>query len=318
MKKYNILFLILITSAFTYATEPEEGGSFLTKSTAWVDGFGYEQDGQYKTDDVKLFYYTAAGDTLINDKTYFRILRTRECKTSYKLDEDDEGNEYVSNKELVTQNDTLCFFMREDETGDVWLYTEDKNVFYEVSHNTLYEYLADNLVGRDLFLFNARKKYVVGDTLPLGMSALVDPDGLQESEDYWHIYSLDVEDVSERNLLDGKTYPIYNNYFIESIGPLDGPLSGIGSPNSYNLDFRQLFAFYRDGQLIYKNEDYLAALEEYFPNILGFITKKDGATGISLATDSLKKREYFDLQGRRVVNPKKGIYIKEGRKVLIK
>ena len=246
-----------------YNVWPEKGTEeepvFLTKNTAWVDGFGYEQDGQYKTNDVKLFYYTTAGDTLINDKTYFRIQRSKVCKTY------DESKIEVS-------DDTLRFFMREDETGDVWLYTEDKNVFYEISHNTLYEYLADGLVGRDLFLFNAKKKYAVGDALPLGMSVLEYPDGFQEGQNYWQIYDLDVENVSERNLLDGNTYSIYNNYFIESIGPLDGPLSGIGSPNTYNLDIKQLFAFYRDGQMIYKNKDYLAALEEYFPNILDIVT----------------------------------------------
>ena len=251
---------------------PATAQKYLTEDMAWVDGFGYEQDGRYKTDDVKMYYYTTAGDTIINEKKYFRIHRARKCKTSYKVDEDDEGKEYVSNKELIIQDDTLCFFMHEDDSGDVWLYTEDKNVFYEVSHNTLYESLyeslADDFTGRELFLFNSKKKYAVGDVLPLGMSVLADPNGFQDGKDYWHIYPLDVEDVSVINLLDGNSYPIYNNYFVESIGPLDGPLSGIGSPNSYNLDFRKLFAFFRDGQTIYENEGYLAALEEIFPNIL--------------------------------------------------
>ena len=268
MKNISVLALLLFVSAFACGSEIWKGSFFLTQGMAWVDGFGYEKDGRYKTDDVKLYYYTTAGDTIIKDKMYFRIRRATKCKTSYKIDEDDEGKEYVSNKELITQNDTLCFFMREDDAGDVWLYTEDKNVFYEVSHNTLYEFLADDLTGRELFLFNSKKKYAAGDVLPLGMSVLSDPNGFQDGKDYWHIYPLVVEDVSVINLLDGNSYPIYNNYFVESIGPFDGPLSGIGSPNSYNLDFRKLFAFFRDGQTIYKNEGYLAALEELFPNIL--------------------------------------------------
>ena len=275
----SVLALLLFVSAITFGSEIRKSAPFLTQGTAWVDGFGYEQDGRYKVDDVKLCYYTTAGDTLINDKTYSRILRTRKCKTSYKLEEDADGKEYVSEKELIVQDDTLCFFMREDDAGDVWLYTEDKNVFYEVSQNTLFETLADDLIGRELFLFNSKKKYAIGDALPLGMSALVDPNGFQEGKDYWHIYPLDVEDVSVINLLDGNSYPIYNNYFVESIGPLDGPLSGIGSPNSYNLDFKKLFAFYRDGQAIYKDEGYLAALEEVFPNIL------DSLIGATLSTE---------------------------------
>ena len=285
--------------------------AFLSEGVAWVDGFGYEQDGHHKTDDVKLFYYTTAGDTLIGEKSYFRIQRIKKCRTKT----------YEESKYEIF-DDNLCFFMREDDAGDVWLYAKDKNVFYELSGNTLYDHIADDLVGRDLFLFNAKKKYAVGDKLPLGMSALVDPNGFQESEDYWHIYSLDVEDVSERNLLDGKSYPIYNNYFLESIGPLDGPLSGIGSPNSYSLDFRQLFAFYRDGQLIYKNEGYIAALEEYFPNILGIITGAN-PNGIENISGSTSSSDIYDLQGRKLAEPQKGINIlrhSDGttRKVLIK
>ena len=278
-KNISVLALLLFFSAITCGSEIRKGASFLTHGIAWVDGFGYEQDGRYKTDDVKMYYYTTVGDTLINEKKYFRICRARKCKTSYKIDEDNEGKEYVSNKELITQDDTLCFYVHEDDAGDVWLYTEDKNVFYEVSHNTLYEFLADDLTGRELFLFNSKKKYAAGDVLPLGMSVLSDPNGFQDGKDYWHIYPLVVEDVSVINLLDGNSYPIYNNYFIESIGPLDGPLSGIGSPNSYNLDFRKLFAFFRDGQTIYKNEGYLAALEELFPNII------DSLIGISPSKD---------------------------------
>ena len=241
---------------------------------AWVDGFGYEVGG-YKIDDVKLFYYTTAGDTLINDKNYFRILRTRKCKTTYKLEEDAEGNEYVADKELITQDDTLCFFMREDEEGNVWFYTEDKNVFYEISHNTLYEYLADNLVRRDLFLYNAKKKYTLGDNIPLGMSVLFSFDGIVEGDDYWKISSSEVCKMDEMTLLDGKTYMYYDAWFLEKLGPLfGGPLFGFGQPNSYNLDFKQLFAFYKDGQLIYRNEGYLSALEEYFPNILDAVIGK--------------------------------------------
>jgi hypothetical protein len=41
------------------------------------------------------------------------------------------------------------------------------------------------------------------------------------------------------------------------------------------------------------------------------------ATGIA-NVENVKDEERFDLQGRRVSNPQKGIYIKEGRKVLIK
>lgn len=123
MKNYIVSFIILFLSGIICTAENDES-HFLTQGMVWVDGFGYEQDGQYKTNDVKMFYYTTAGDTLINDKTYSRILRTRKCKTSYKLEEDAEGTEHISDKELIVEDDTLCFFMHEDEAGDVWFYAE--------------------------------------------------------------------------------------------------------------------------------------------------------------------------------------------------
>ena len=250
------------------------GGTFLAQGTAWVDGFGYEQDGQYKLDNVKLFYYTTAGDTLINDKLYFRIRCTKRCMTSYKLDLDDEGNEYVREKSLYTDDGGLYFFMREDESGDVWFYTEDKNVFEEISHNTLYNdfNVADDLVSRDLFLFNAKKEYAVGDALPLGVIVFDSPNGYKEGEGFWDVYPYEVKGIDEMNLIDGKTYKRYNKYFLEGIGPLDGPLIGIGRPNSLNADVNQLFAFYKNGQLVYRNDGYLSALEELFPNILDILT----------------------------------------------
>ena len=44
----------------------------------------------------------------------------------------------------------------------------------------------------------------------------------------------------------------------------------------------------------------------------------DYGTGIASPLVETEEGAIFDLQGRRVSNPQKGIYIKEGRKVLIK
>ena len=320
MSKNSFLFLILFI-AFLASKAVANDAVFFTNGTAWVDGFGYEQEGQYKLDDVKLFYYTIVGDTIIADKTYFKIRCTKSCKTNYKLDLDNNGNEYVREKGLVTDDGGLSFFMREDDAGDVWFYTEDKDVFEEISHNTLYEYLAGDLIGRDLFLFNVKKKYAVGDSMPLGVIAFDSPNGFKEEADYWDIYPYEVKAVDQIELLDGKIYQRYNNFFLESLGPLNGPLVGIGTPNSYNADFNQLFAFYRNGQLIYRNEGYLSALEEQFPDILDIITedKPNNIVGTPhfrpYATNIL-----YDLSGRKVSTSqlRKGIYIQNCKKVAVK
>ena len=283
MYKKDIIYFTLFL-VFFFCTAQVNGGTFLAQGTAWVDGFGYEQDGHYKLDDVKLFYYTTAGDTLIDDKTYFRIRCTKRCMTSYKLDVDAERNEYVREKSLFTDDGNLYFFMREDESGDVWFYTEDKEIFEEISHNSLYNDInvADALICRDLFL--------------------------------------------EINLIDGKTYKRYNKNFLEGIGPLDGPLIGIGRSNSLNADVNQLFALYKNGQLVYRNEGYLSALEEQFPNILDNLTgEKPNDIEDVHRSKADTSNAIYDLSGRKVNSQssifnglKKGIYIQNGKKVALK
>ena len=330
MYKKDIIYFTLFL-VFFFCTAQVNGGTFLAQGTAWVDGFGYEQDGHYKLDDVKLFYYTTAGDTLINDKSYFRIRCTKRCMTSYKLDVDDEGNEYVREKSLFTDDGNLYFFMREDESGDVWFYTEDKEIFEEISHNSLYNDInvADALICRDLFLFNAKKEYAVGDVLPLGVIVFDSPNGYKEGEGYWDIFPYEVKGVDEINLIDGKTYKRYNKNFLEGIGPLDGPLIGIGRSNSLNADVNQLFALYKNGQLVYRNEGYLSALEEQFPNILdNLIGEKPNDIEDVHRSKADTSNAIYDLSGRKVNSlnsqfstfnsqfRKKGIYIQNGKKVL--
>ena len=51
--------------------------------------------------------------------------------------------------------------------------------------------------------------------------------------------------------------------------------------------------------------------------VFSYIRQLQTKTGIK-AINNAQKDILFDLQGRRVANPRKGIYIKEGRKVLLK
>ena len=260
---------------------------FLEDGIAWIDGIGHERDGYYQTSGVSLGYYTTKGDTLINDKSYYRVCQTKVCITNINTDLDEQGNEYVKNKWLDEQDTNICFYMREDESGDVWLYVDDESVFEKLSGNTLYEYLADKLVNRDLFLFNNKKTYAIGDKQPFGVIAweYPDPEPNWWEGDFWYIDSHEVMDVNDNIMHDGKkhrtyTYGIYyngekylGNKFVQGVGPLwYGPLCGLGSPN--NTYQRNFFAFYRNGQLIYRNEGYVSALEEYFPDILDVLRGK--------------------------------------------
>ena len=78
-------------------------------------------------------------------------------------------------------------------------------------------------------------------------------------------------------------------------------------------------AFYDFEQILINGSTTIASVWAYFTDVA--ITKdKPSTTGISatLMNNEAMNNEYFDLQGRRVSQPTKGLYIVNGRKVLIK
>ncbi|MBQ6085941.1 MAG: hypothetical protein IJK94_05535, partial [Bacteroidaceae bacterium] len=283
MRKIVLILILMIFSSCLYAGQPKKG-TFLGSNIAWIDGLGYASDGEYQTSEILLCYYTTAGDTLINGKSYYRIRATRVCRPVINMGWDEQGNEFVCDKWLNVKDINFSFFMREDECGDVWLYVDDESVFGKLSEHTFYDDLADKLVNRDLFLFNNKKTYAVGDKQPFGLIAWENPDpGPNWWEgDMWYIDSLEVMAVNDEVMQDGKSYKTctYRRYSngeiaksVQGIGPLwSGPLGGLGGPNTtYQKNY---FAFYKNDQLIYKNEGYVSALEKYFPDILDVLRGK--------------------------------------------
>ena len=141
---------------------------------------------------------------------------------------------------METYDSDLCFFMREDESGDVWLYTDDVNTLGHISGNKFYydidQNYASGLVRHDLFLFNTRKPYSAGDKKPFGTIAFDSPEALYDGHNLfdWCIDSLKVKDVTGSVMLDGKEHWVsiydYDLKYVQGIGPLwAGPLSGVGS-----------------------------------------------------------------------------------------
>lgn len=85
-------------------------------------------------------------------------------------------------------------------------------------------------------------------------------------------------------------------------------------------DASNIVGFYKttEGGTLAQNKAYI----ESTPAIqavrgFGFSTEGDGTTGIENTVTETEKEEYYDLQGRRILNPTKGIYVtKSGKKVL--
>lgn len=93
-------------------------------------------------------------------------------------------------------------------------------------------------------------------------------------------------------------------------------------PDDYILakNSENVVGFYKttDGGTLAQNKAYIKST----PAIqavrgFGFSTEGDGTTGIENTVTETENEEYYDLQGRRVMNPTKGIYVtKSGKKVL--
>ena len=105
-----------------------------------------------------------------------------------------------------------------------------------------------------------------------------------------------VDEVSSITLLNGENVPLIEiggHELIYGLGYYGSFLEPIDATGSTAL------SFYRNGELLWG--------EEYNPN-----------TSITLPKVSNPDTPYYDLQGRKVENPVRGIYVKDGKKVLIK
>ena len=328
MTRRNILLTVLCLYTSICTGQPTED-RFLSPTTAWIEGFGYAMEGRYQVSAISLGYYTVDGDTLIDGKSYYRIRLNKVCHPFVYLEWDEQGREIIRDKEVETYDSDLCFFMREDESGDVWLYTDDVNTLGHISGNIFYydidQNYASGLVRHDLFLFNTRKPYSAGDKKPFGTIAFDSPEALYDGHNLfdWCIDSLEVKDVTGSVMLDGKEHwvSIYDSglKYVQGIGPLGGPLRGVGQPsNSYH---RVFFAFYQGSQIIYRNEEYLSAIEEQFPDILNMLTgTTNDVSPIGRGTLGRRDDALYDLQGRRLNGEglPKGIYIQGGKKRIIR
>ena len=321
---FAILTLLALPTLAEYVYRDSKH-EFLTPTTAWIEGFGYAMEGRYQVSAISLGYYTVDGDTLIDGKSYYRIRLNKVCHPFVYLEWDEQGREIIRDKEVETYDSDLCFFMREDESGDVWLYTDDTNTLGTISGNVFYNDIdpnyASGLVRHDLFLFNTRKPYSAGDKKPFGTIAFDSPEALYDGHNLfdWCIDSLEVKDVTGSVMLDGKEHWVsiydYDLKYVQGIGPLRaGPLSGVGQPNSTYQ--RVFFAFYQGDQIIYRNEGYLSAIEEHFPNILNILTGKD-TNGMESPLSTSAREEngaLYDLQGRKLnARPQRGLYIQGGK-----
>ena len=94
---------------------------------------------------------------------------------------------------------------------------------------------------------------------------------------------------------------------------------GIFTPKVLPAGSKDILYVGLDGKLYYPNEDVtLGAFRAYFEVMFGGEDGSTGIIGISNSKAAVCDGSYYDLQGRKVLHPTKGLYIVNGKKVVVK
>ena len=94
---------------------------------------------------------------------------------------------------------------------------------------------------------------------------------------------------------------------------------GIFTPKVLPAGSKDILYVGVDGKLYYPNEDVtLGAFRAYFEVMFGGEDGSTGIIGISNSKAAVCDGSYYDLQGRKVLHPTKGLYIVNGKKVVVK
>lgn len=142
---------------------------------------------------------------------------------------------------------------------------------------------------------------ISGDVIPAGVAAVIKKTGAESSYEFTFAPAGVSENESD---LQG-VYATYNVPADTKAYVLANKAQGIGF-YLLNAEDRTLAA----------NKAYLVAPAEA-SGIKAFTFDFGGTTGIDNPETAVEAEEYYDLQGRRVMNPTKGIYVtKSGKKVL--
>ncbi len=88
------------------------------------------------------------------------------------------------------------------------------------------------------------------------------------------------------------------------------------SANVYNYILNGDTWYAANDKYVATNKAYLQLSRQAHARVLKFAD--DEATGINAIEKNLVSESYFDLQGRRVAQPTKGLYIVNGKKVVMK
>ena len=234
--------------------------------------------------------------------------------------EGDEEGEYNvwQMKEIDNENERFAAYIQEKVHS-----TEGDNTYYYITLNTDFAYSIPTdgqIVGVYVVptvtrgIAHPEKVGGPGSQVPANTPVILESLSLEESDNYLNI----IPEVTEG-------IEISDNYLIGTL--LAEPVEANGRSRAnlrvFNVSSKGVVGFYKyTGEMLVKNKGYLdlSTVNDELVNTYAISYEAMGPTGINnIDVDETNgDDEIYDIQGRKVNNPTKGLYIINGKKVLVR
>ncbi len=295
MKKILLVLSCIISSTAVFSKNNEDSivTNFLEDGTAWVTAYiahDFMRDDYYKFSNYAIIdYYYIDGDTIINGEKYKNV----SCTVLKLKDRDDE--DYLKRFTIFRHYNIAT--ISQDTLGVL----------------SYHFFTTDGILQENLLLYDFNKEFKIGNTI-------------KYCKQKFHPWGFPLDTIeyadtitSIDTMLIGNRYNVVvaNDKYIYGLGHKDNPLCWVWSEKTttsggellQDIPPRFLCLYYK-GEIILQNEE----LVRKFCNNLGIDVNKI----ILPSINAIRNNAFFDLQGRKVKNPTKGLYIKDGKKVVVK
>lgn len=347
-------YLDLSKGAYTGDIRYESGGPNIgfVKDGNYVDFYVENETPSYYTLQANIPWYQGAGKFTVTITDVATSIQEATA-TSASITAQSDATVTISNKITAGLKSLRISFAKDEGTSTTYLFNLKNVTFYQRSLNENYSYspVAASNVDVELTRTIPAAKWAT-IVLPFAMTSDQVTSTFGEGTKLAQLTGVDgnnitFSSVSEMNA--NEPYMIYvpeglceaktiNGVTIVEGTPSKTSVSGIDFIGSYDAltnipasDGSNTYYFVSDNKLWKTAEsgtaDTMQGTRAYFKvpgtsaaRLRGFVIDSNNTTGISsVATTSQRTEEdYYDLQGRRVKSPKRGLYIVNGKKMVVK
>lgn len=347
-------YLDLSKGTYTGDIRYESGGPNIgfVKDGNYVDFYVENETPSYYTLQANIPWYQGAGKFTVTITDVATSIQEATA-TSASITAQSDATVTISNKITAGLKSMRISFAKDEGTSTTYLFNLKNVTFYQRSLNENYSYspVAASNVDVELTRTIPAAKWAT-IVLPFAMNSDQVTSTFGEGTKLAQLTGVDADNItfsSVSAMNANEPYMIYvpeglseaktiNGVTIVEGTPSKTSVSGIDFIGSYDAltnipasDGSNTYYFVSDNKLWKTAEsgtaDTMQGTRAYFKvpgtsaaRLRGFVIDSNNTTGISsVATTSQRTEEdYYDLQGRRVKSPKRGLYIVNGKKMVVK